>query len=68
MIPLQRFNESATCQKCGHSEIATHYQGEYKTGACDLYLCPTGEHMHRICKRCGFVWSELCLGDREASA
>ena len=44
------------CPKCGNPEAALKYLRSW-----NVVLCPTtghdGEHFHRICQRCSFVWA-----------
>jgi hypothetical protein len=59
------------CSKCGHGKIDTEYcsgsevdvDGK-KTMTCRMGL--GGEHQHRTCGRCKYVWVERCLGEPQS--
>lgn len=65
-MELKPFDSAAMCPKCGVSGAdATYraYRGHrmlYTTQTC-TDRCPTGEHLDRVCKRCGFTWPEAVL-------
>ena len=46
---MDKYDESATCKKCGGSVISTRYDGILQT------------LIHRRCGRCGYVWTERAL-------
>lgn len=54
-----------TCPKCGANgkgDFKTHHHAEPESEAiCDGRLEPGREHLHRMCKPCGYEWLEECL-------
>ena len=63
------FSPASKCPKCGHDVVTTAFcagsvtpqnsRGEVPAGKCERGI--GGEHLHRTCGRCGFVWVEKCL-------
>jgi hypothetical protein len=73
--PLPTFKPDATCPKCNHDEIDTHYVVDHEV-ACQTTYAPLsalspgaracchyydGEHLHRICRRCTYRWAEAVV-------
>jgi len=55
------FSKNSSCPKCGNTTASARWCG----GAADKNHIPgcmvEGEHIHRICARCGYEWLELPL-------
>lgn len=58
--------KAMTCCKCGGVEIVTTYRkgSDVAYGPCGED-CPDGEHLHRTCKTCGYMWHEPCQDAKE---
>ncbi len=60
---LNPYNLDAACPKCGGKEIITRYHEDgqgYTEYLRHGYI--KGEHLDRICRICGYVWAEACVG------
>lgn len=68
-MELKPFDPDASCPKCGHRVVGIAYCRHPKVFSdCDHlihYGARIGEHMHRTCKQCGYVWFELPLDSIE---
>ena len=55
------FDESHTCSKCGCPNASAKYcmgtGSSKRVATCEI----EGEHLHRICARCGYEWIENTL-------
>jgi hypothetical protein len=60
MTDLPVFNAVAGCPKCGYGDICTTYCA-HEQPACLCWCRVDGEHLHRICRRCGYEWLAACL-------
>lgn len=63
VIHMPPFNGEATCPKCGHDDIGTHYceeQARTFTPHCASPWERVG-HLHRKCRRCNYEWIEAPL-------
>lgn len=57
---LTKYTEKGKCSKCGNTNLGTKFcNGRVST--CELGT--PRDHLHRICRRCGYVWIEGCLDD-----
>ncbi len=55
---MKPFDVKATCEKCGHDTISSHYApADHRW---DNKTCRTipHEHIRRTCQRCRFWWDE----------
>jgi hypothetical protein len=62
MCPLcqsTEYNSKHKCPKCRYGAVKTTYCGGSQRMACELGV--GGEHLHRICQRCNYIWVEKCL-------
>jgi predicted Zn-ribbon and HTH transcriptional regulator len=55
----QPYDENRACKKCGHTHASSEHK-EFNYGP--IYE----EYILRICRRCGFIWSEDPLDKSEA--
>lgn len=63
---MERYaGEEVCCVKCGADDPATEYcDGKIRYEPTEGYhSCRWGnyEHLHRICKNCGYKWPEGCI-------
>lgn len=70
--PFPPFNPTAACPKCGYDDIMTRYcrgdGSEHRMiSPCDGPGPAIGEHLDRVCKRCGYTWLEATI-ERDAVA
>ena len=60
-IIAEKYNPVRTCPKCGLENAST----KYCAGASSVKRVPgcevEGEHLHRLCARCGYEWIEYAL-------
>lgn len=54
-MTLPVYDPLETCQKCGGENVLTEYHGK-PTVHCPCWDNDPGEHLARICTRCGYVW------------
>lgn len=62
---LPPFNPAAKCPKCVHDTVTVAWNEEKKPQRVPwdqdrFYFCP--EQLTRRCARCGYDWSERCVG------
>ncbi len=69
---MNKFNNSATCSKCGSSNVSARYcehdwcsDFDHKYGRCQA---ADGPHIHRYCRRCGYDWLEAPLDAEEPTS
>lgn len=55
---MQRYANNNNCPKCGDCHGTTKY---HKTDFVESPCFHKGEHLHRVCSRCGYFWVEMCL-------
>lgn len=66
-MSLPPFNDTATCPKCGHTEVKTSYSNGTALGgpkSCSYSCSERGtrkEHLERCCERCSYSWPEAPL-------
>lgn len=74
---MKKFSEDSTCPKCNQGAPASRFCPGDETVQPEAFTTPTtgplppnrmvcflgekGEHIHRVCGRCGFEWAEKTL-------
>jgi hypothetical protein len=60
---LKPFTGAAQCPMCAHRDVAVDYCGRVLETSRRKASCRGNEvvdnHLHRICRRCGYEWLEL---------
>jgi hypothetical protein len=67
---LPPFDESADCPKCGRGRVrAIFYYGLTEKFPCRSDFAPwlLGEHLCRVCERCGYGWCEAPADTKPAA-
>lgn len=60
MKAIPPFNRAAVCPKCRHDGVTTRYcAGGDFSWHCEVRM--PGEHLHRRCSRCHYLWVQRCL-------
>lgn len=54
---MKTYDAKSRCPKCGNAYCDSKYH-EKPGGQC---FEAEGEHVDRICRRCGYQWAEACL-------
>lgn len=57
------YDPEAKCPKCGYEKVRTLYEPvvHWADYSRDRDRMPTGEHLRRVCERCGYFWPERCV-------
>lgn len=63
VVQLARFDDRARCPVCGYNSIRAQFvASEASSYACRNHRVRShGDHIHRICSRCGYLWAERPL-------
>lgn len=63
MARILAFDASRACSKCGCPNASTKYcmgtGSSNRVTTCEI----EGEHLHRVCAKCGYEWLENTLED-----
>lgn len=60
-----------TCEKCASADVYTRYHGTHRECgyAARAKRYDMGEHLHRVCRGCGFDWADrLAVPSVDATA
>ena len=68
------YSDTGQCPKCGGKDINTRFCPGGRASilhsdntAWGGHCCPLGEHLHRNCTDCNYIWLKYCFDDEKRS-
>jgi len=58
---VNSFQLKTSCPKCGNSHASISFCDDLRCLVVQQRKCFVGEHIDRVCIRCGYRWMEACV-------